>query len=426
MPLSVRVIALSLVANFIGSENFVGLTGAVACKGLIPAVLLDPLGAAASLVLLGVLLSRYSGQFSTFSGVIIDRYGSLVGGLASFMSLFGSLLWAGAQYKAILEIIESLGVVPKGLIEPTVVVCLWTWAHFGGLVADVWMDSISMLAVGPCICIVGVYALSKTPSAALVGEYNRAAAMLPTTRAANTFAVGMLGNLFTEELAGRVLLAESPRRARLACMCACLIFLVIGLAPAALGIWASSVPGLLIGEDGVHLCNKEGGKDHVLAMSLGKLSFLQGSEKALYLLLLVESLNTLDTSILMCAQVMELQLQVNAQGLARADWLPTIALAVSVALVAGVSKLGDDVWELGEYAVASVGAPLTVLCFFLPFQGVKPDNKAAFAGMLIAQLIYLGLIGLKDGTDDEKGMPFVWAVVGGITGHALVRCACNK
>ncbi len=120
--------------------------------------------------------------------------------------------------------------------------------------------------------------------------------------AANKFAVGLLGNLFTEELAGRVLTAESPGRAKLACSLASLLFGFIGLSPAILGVWAKS-QGILQAE-GQNLCDES--QDQVIGLAVQRLipGELFGKEQILVAILILESLNTVDTSILMCGKVM--------------------------------------------------------------------------------------------------------------------------
>lgn len=120
--------------------------------------------------------------------------------------------------------------------------------------------------------------------------------------AANKFAVGLLGNLFTEELAGRVLTAESPGRAKLACSIASLLFGFIGLSPAILGVWAKS-QGILQME-GHNLCDES--QDQVIGLAVQRLlpGELLGKEQVLVAILILESLNTVDTSILMCGKVM--------------------------------------------------------------------------------------------------------------------------
>ena len=122
--------------------------------------------------------------------------------------------------------------------------------------------------------------------------------------AANKFAVGLLGNLFTEELAGRVLTAESPGRAKLACSIASLLFGFIGLSPAILGVWAKS-QGILQME-GHNLCDES--QDQVIGLAVSRLlpeGELFGKEQSILVaILILESLNTVDTSILMCGKVM--------------------------------------------------------------------------------------------------------------------------
>lgn len=44
-------------------------------------------------------------------------------------------------------------------------------------------------------------------------------------------------------------------------------------------------------------------------------------------------------------------------------------------MIIGVSKLGDNVWELAEWATAAVGAPLALLCILIPLRRI--DGAAA-------------------------------------------------
>ena len=242
------VVALSLVANWVGSENITGLTGEVACSHAVPAILLDPLGAAACLMALGFLLGPFVGRYDTMSDLMVHRFGSTVGGIAAALSLIGSVLWAGAQYKAIISLALGLNVCAAEWLEPTVALGLLSWSIVGGFLADVWLDALSMIVVAPTMMILATLAWKQLPQRVLQAEQVHALAVAPSL-AANKFAIGLFGNLFTEELAGRVLAAKSPQQARLACLIACLLFGTIGLAPAILGLW-SNYNGLLKTSDG--------------------------------------------------------------------------------------------------------------------------------------------------------------------------------
>lgn len=122
--------------------------------------------------------------------------------------------------------------------------------------------------------------------------------------AANKFAVGLFGNLFTEELAGRILSARSPGQAKVACIIAALLFGSIGLSPAVLGIWAKS----MLKHAEMDLCESQ---DEIIGMTVKQLlpGQFHGRDHLLVAILILESLNTVDTSILMCAKVMTNQAQ---------------------------------------------------------------------------------------------------------------------
>lgn len=402
----ILVIALSLVANWVGSENITGLTGEAACDHAFPAILLDPLGAATCLVVLGCLLSPYVGTHETMSDLMIQRFGNTVGGLAAVLSLIGSMLWAGAQYKAILSLALGLNLCPPELLEAIVALGLLLWSIVGGLMADIWLDALSMLVVAPTMLALAIVAWQRMPEGALQSEQLHAWSVAPAL-AANKFAVGLFGNLFTEELAGRVLSAHSPRQAKMACFIACLMFGTIGLSPAILGIW-SNYSGSLKMSEGQDLCDSQ---DQVIGVAVQRLlpSQVTGKEHMLIAILILESLNTVDTSILMCAKVMASQAR-RYHILPQGGWVDHATIVLAFGVVIGISKLGDNVWELAEEATAAVGAPLALLCILIPLR--RQDRLAAGLGAVLAQATFLFL--------KSEGMPFLWAIIVGGATYAVL------
>ena len=137
---------------------------------VLPAVLLDPLGASACLFILGFILSPHVGQHETMSDVMIQRFGNTVGGLAAILSLVGSMLWAGAQYKAIISLTLSLQIFPPEFLEPLVALGLLAWSALGGLVADLWLDALSMLVVAPTMIALATMAWRQTSAEAFQAE----------------------------------------------------------------------------------------------------------------------------------------------------------------------------------------------------------------------------------------------------------------
>lgn len=407
--LPVLVISLSLVANWVGSENITGLTGEVACGHAVPAILLDPLGAATCLFVLGWLLSPFVGRHETMSDLMIQRFGPTLGGLAAVLSLIGSMLWAGAQYKAIVSLAVSLNLCSPELLEPIVALGLLLWSLVGGLMADIWLDALSMLVVAPTMTALAIVAWKQIPLGALQAEELHARSV-EASLAVNKFAVGLFGNLFTEELAGRVLASKSARQAKLACFVAALLFATIGLSPAIIGIW-SKHSGVLTGSEGENPCDAQ---DQVIGMAVQRLlpSQLTGKEQLLAGILILESLNTVDTSILMCAKVMASQARKH-RLLPEAAFADHATIVLALAVVIGVSKLGDNVWELAEGATAAVGAPLALLCILIPL--AREDRWAAGLGAFLAQATFLSL-------NEDGGMPFVWALLVGSATYAALTC----
>lgn len=401
------------MANWLASENITGVTGKVACEHAIPSILLDPIGAALSLVVLGVVLAPFTGKY-TLSAVVLDRYGPLVGGIASLMCVAGSLLWAGAQYRAVVALLQGTGLVPQAVLELLVVGAMLLWTLLGGLVADVWLDFVSILVTAPAILCIAAIAFAKTPTNTFAVEAIHARKHVFSGSAANMLAVGVFGNLFVEELAGRILLAGSPRHARIACVIAALAFGVVGFAPVFLGLWARSEPTRLLDSWGVDLCKED--QDSIISVIPQRLvpGWMFGAGWTLRTALLVESLNTVDTSVLMCAKVMETLVGRALPTFQDDPWLATSATVASLAMVVGSSKLGSNVFDLAEIATAAVGAPLAVLCIFLPSK--LGGARSAGASICVAQGLYMALKCLE--TDEAAGMPFLCALAAG----ALTYC----
>ena len=140
---------------------------------------------------------------------------------------------------------------------------------------------------------------------------------------------------------------------------------------------------------------------------------LTGKEQVLVGILILESLNTIDTSILMCAKVIASQAR-RCQVLPQAAWADRATVVLALGLVGGVSKLGDNVWELAEDATAAVGAPLALLCMLIPFP--RHDRFAAGLGACVAQATFLCL---KSG--DVGEMPLLWAILAGGAVYAVCR-----
>ncbi|CAK9065168.1 unnamed protein product [Durusdinium trenchii] len=357
-------------------------------------------------MVLGILLSPFVGTFETMSDVMIHRFGPVVGGLASALSLTGSMLWAGAQYKAILSLAASLNLFPSEFLEASVALGLLLWFVAGGLMADIWLDALSMLIVAPTMILLAYVAVNETPHAAWEAEQVHVWSVAPSL-AANKFAVGLFGNLFTEELAGRILSARSPGQAKVACIIAALLFGSIGLSPAVLGIWAKS----MLKHAEMDLCESQ---DEIIGMTVKQLlpGQFHGRDHLLVAILILESLNTVDTSILMCAKVMTNQAQ-RFRFTLQIPGADTASIVLALGIVIGVSRFGENVWELAEWATAAVGVPLALLCLLIPFQAT--DRWTAGLSAFVAQGGFLLLI------SQNVEMPFVWALLMGMISYGIIR-----
>lgn len=249
-----RVAGFSLFATWFGAESVMGASAAIAEEGLAGGRA-DPIGYALVLLALGLFLSvpiRRT-EAVTLPHMFSLRYGVLVGRVTAVLIIPTSLIWGGAQIRALGQIVAVQS--PLGIDTAIVVAtaCVVVYTMLGGLLGDVVTDVVQgvILLVGVLAVAVGLVVRAGGVNEALasitpeqlsfVGEGERW-----ITRV-DTFAVPLIGALIVQETISRVLGCRTPTVARKAALMGGGMYLVFGCVPVLIGLLGAHL-GLDLGD----------------------------------------------------------------------------------------------------------------------------------------------------------------------------------
>src|SRR5262249_61572119 len=146
--LGVGLIAFSVFATYFGAEAIVASGGAVYERGLTGA-LVDPLGYAAAIVLVGVLFARalWKRGLTTFADLFRERYSVGVERLVVVVLVPGSVIWAAAQVRAFGQTMSANSGLSLVAAISLAAMLVAAYSVVGGLLADAVTDVIQGLAV---------------------------------------------------------------------------------------------------------------------------------------------------------------------------------------------------------------------------------------------------------------------------------------
>src|SRR5690606_23264675 len=145
----------SIFATWFGAETCIGTAGAV-YKGGLSSIHADPLGYTICLIVMGVFFAKvlWKRKITTIPDLFRARFSSSTEKFATFIMVPSSIVWAGAQIRAMGQILHSttdFGPTLAVIIAASVVI-IYTMS--GGLLADAYADLIQGIAI-----IVGLFFL---------------------------------------------------------------------------------------------------------------------------------------------------------------------------------------------------------------------------------------------------------------------------
>ncbi len=347
--LGLGLASFTIFATWFGAETCVGAAGQIFEHGLTGGGA-EPFGYALCLLLMGAVFAAalWRRGLVTIADLMRQRFGPGAERFTALLLVPSSIMWAGAQIRAFGQVLASTaGIDPDLAIgAATGIVMLYTVS--GGLLADVVTDLIQGIAliIGLGLLLVAVVTHLGGVEAALAAVDPARLAFGTSSPAPlellDTWMIPVCGSLVAQELVSRVLACRSASIARRATLVGGLIYLVVGLIPAFIGLVGTQLvpdldqPEQLLGE--------------VARLHLGSLAYI-----AFIGALISAILSTVDSALLAAASLTSQNLVLPLRpGLSDAGKLRTARLCVLA--FAGfaflLARSADHVHELVEGASA--------------------------------------------------------------------------
>lgn len=375
----------TIFASWFGAETCIGAAGAIYQRGWAGGAA-DPFGYTVCLLLMGLLFAgrlRNLG-LTTLADLFVRRYSHGVARLAVLLLAPTSVLWAAAQIRAFGQVLSSAGDfdVDLAIMIATLLVIFYTTV--GGMLADVYNDLVHgvTLIVGLVILLVivvrllggvGVIVDQLDPRLIFGGPRHSRLDLL------EEWAIPIIGSMFSQEVAARVLASRSASTARRMTICGGMLYLVVGLIP------------VLIGLAGTRLLPELSHPEQLLP-ELAR----QHLNAWLYILfagaLISAILSTVDSALLAASALVSHNLILsfkpawNEQHKLRTARLCTMSLGV---VAYGLASTSESVHDLVEEASGFASAGVFVSILFAMYSRVG-HARSATAAMLSGAAVWVG------------------------------------
>jgi SSS family transporter len=381
--LSFPLATATLFGTWFGAGTLLASTDEVRAVGL-RAVAMEPLGAGICLILAGLFFAKrlWNAKLITLADFYRERFGRKAE-LGFSLALYTYFGWIAAQLVGLAGLFHVFFGLPMwvGVVVCSAVALGYTL--LGGMWSVTLTDSvqITILIVGLAMVVFSLFSdvghgdvlggmdevFNKVP----VGHLT----LIPTEKLSelmnwlNLLVIGSLGNLAGADLFQRVFSSRSAGVAKAACITAGAAYLIVGVAPALLGLAAK-----VLLPDGI---------EHSVLPALAKKVLSPGMTVVFTLALVSAVLSTLDSAILSAASVA-------ANNVLRPimpERFSTLKMVQWCCVgVAGISTLfalfGESAFELlaGSYALNLAGpfVPLVLGMFWR-----RGDERAAMASFVL-------------------------------------------
>ena len=236
----------SIFATWFGAETCIGTAGNVYRDGL-SSLHADPIGYSICLFLMALFFARvlWRRQITTIPDLFRKRFSPAVEKMAALLMIPGSIIWAGAQIRALGQIIHSTTDVGAslGITAAAGVVILYTM--LGGLLADAYNDLIQGIAViGGLLFVLiavvidlggvsGTIAVMPLDKLTFSGGESAGLSFLGKLE---LWMVPIMGSIIAQELVSRVVASRSEKIASNSAFRASFIYLLVGSIPVIIGL----------------------------------------------------------------------------------------------------------------------------------------------------------------------------------------------
>jgi len=391
--LGVWLLATTIIATWFGGGMMMGGSGAAYDNGMI-GVIADPFGAAVCLFLVGMFFARLMRRlkFFTFVEFVEQRFGPTCGFIASFASLFSTILWTGGMLVAFGLIFEILTGVPMlyGILGGALVVIVYTM--IGGMLAVALTDfvQIIIIVVGLVVLLVVVLIDSGGWGAIAARLPEDAWRMVPISNSPEIWLNYMrawliygLADICSQSLLQRAMAAKNERVAQNAFYVAGVGYLALGMIPVMLGIIASvTMPELENSEQVIPALALEHLHPVFVAVFVGAL--------------LAAIMSSCDSTLLAGATILSTNMlplvrrnPTDPQRLITARWGIVVCGVLAVAVAINAKEVFNTALDANLLTLAAIIVP-----FVLGVWWKKANRSGALSAMIAGILIWLasGLI----------------------------------
>ncbi|MFP5387044.1 MAG: sodium:solute symporter family protein [Bacteriovoracia bacterium] len=263
-----KLATFSIFATWFGAETCIGTAGTVYSSGL-SSIHADPLGYTVCLLVMALFFAKvlWRRKITTIPDLFRNRYSVSAEKLAALIMIPSSIIWAGAQVRALGQIIHSttdFGPVLAVTIAASVVI-IYTMS--GGMLADAYADLIQGIAIiaGLIFLVVAVImemggleaAFSSIPAEKL-SLSNAETESLSFLGKLELWLIPILGSVIAQELVSRVAASRSEKVAHHSALRAAGMYFFVGCIPVVIGLLGVKyMPGLADAETLMPVLAKE-------------------------------------------------------------------------------------------------------------------------------------------------------------------------
>lgn len=236
----------SIFATWFGAETCIGTAGAVYRNGL-SSIHADPLGYTVCLLIMAIFFAKvlWNKKITTIPDLFRSRYSSSVEKFAAMIMIPSSIIWAGAQIRALGQIIHSTTTFGPMIAVTAAAIVVIIYTMSGGLLADAYADFIQGIAI-----IVGLFFLLGAVIYDL-GGIEEALKFIPLEKLTlsggdfhglsflgkmELWLVPIFGSVMAQELVSRVAASRSAKVAQHSAYRAAFIYFVVGSVPVFIGL----------------------------------------------------------------------------------------------------------------------------------------------------------------------------------------------
>lgn len=249
--LPVHVVIATVFATWFGSETVLGIPARFVEGGL-AAVVEDPFGSSACLVLVGIFFAArlHRMDLLTIGDFFRRRYGPAVEVITTLVIVISYLGWVSAQLVALGLVLNVLSAgaisMPAGIVLGAVIVLVYT--VFGGMFSVAWTDFMQMVLIVAGLLYIAWYVGAKAGGVQAVVAHAHAAGKLnalPRASLRDVLAFAgaavtmMLGSIPQQDVFQRVTSARTPRASAWATVAGGVAYFVFAFVPMYLAYAAS-------------------------------------------------------------------------------------------------------------------------------------------------------------------------------------------